>query len=386
MNNSFSYKIDKIILLIIFGLAIYIPLFTSIFQTDQLSSSSEKRKLATLPPAPNSIKTLNKFPQAFNSYYSDHFGLREQYTALYSSLLYQTQALHAINEVTFGQDGWMFLGDIEPGPHKYDDPMGDAINKNLFSKEQLQNFAQSITAVKQWLKNRGVEYIFVIAPNKHSIYFDKMPSFISKQNEYSATDQLVAYLQKHTDVNVVDLRPALLEEKKNHQVYFKADTHWTHYGANAAQFEIMKKVQSLFPKQEVKPIFLQDDQFKILTKTNGDLANFTKIGKISEKLAIPVFNPGCTVKKDPSSQGTFINIFSCQSQGLKAVIFGDSFLVFLQNYISGYFKRSIYIPTKINYNLLNKYINLEKPDIIIEEIVERKLPYIPTADFINNLP
>jgi hypothetical protein len=386
MNSHFVYKADKIILMILFGLAIFIPLLMGIFQEDQLSSSIEKRTLATLPAIPNSAKAINEFPKAFNLYYSDHFGLREQFTSIYFSLNYKLGLQNAVGDVTFGQDGWMFLGNIKLETHNYSDPMGDTINKNLFSEHQLKDFAQSIMAIKNWLKNKGIEYIYVIAPNKHTIYFDKMPKYISKQNKQSATDQLTAYLQKHTDINIVDLRPALFEEKKKHQVFFKTDSHWNFYGANAAQFEIMKKVEPLFPKK-IKPIYLKNDQFHIKTKSNGDLAKLAKTGIIVEELALPVFKPGCDlIKAPPRIKGSVIDTFLCQTQGLNAVIFKDSFFNYLQTYIARYFHRSIYIPGRINYDLLQHYINLEKPDIVIEELVEREFPYLPSNEFFQNLP
>ena len=298
-------KIDKMILILIFGLAIYIPLLIGIFQVDQISSTVEKRVLTAFPIIPDSILGLNRYPAAFNTYYSDHFGLREQLTQAYFLLIYKVGAHNSVGEVTFGQDGWMFLGNIKPGVRAYSDPMGDVINKNQFSKQQLEKFAQSIMAIKNWLKNKGIEYIYVIAPNKHSIYFDKLPKYISKLNKKSATDQLVNYLQQNTDVHVVDLRPVLLKEKKNNKVYFKTDTHWTLHGANAAQFEIMKEIKSLFPNQ-VKPIFLTDNQFWLSTRNDGDLASLAKTGVISEEFALLKYKPECEVVQ----KGT--DIFECK--------------------------------------------------------------------------
>ncbi|MCK5830110.1 MAG: hypothetical protein KAH20_07370 [Methylococcales bacterium] len=385
MNYHFSCKVDKKILILLFGASIYLPLFTGIFQEDQLSSIIEKRKLAVLPAIPKSAKTINEFPKEFNSYYSDHFGLREQLTSLYFSFIYKIGALNSIGDVTFGKDGWMFLGNIKPVTQHYNDPIGDAINKNLFSEQQLKDFALSIMAIKNWLKKRGIEYIYVIAPNKHTIYFEKLPTYIKKQNEQSATDQLVAYLEQHTDINVVDLRPALFKEKKNHQVFFKTDSHWNFHGANAAQFEIMKKVSSLFPKR-IEPTFLEDTQFHIKTRSNGDLASLTKAGIMTEELALPVFKPGCKlIREPPINKASAIDTFLCQKKGLTTVIFKDSFFNYLQTYIARYFHRSVYIPGRIKYSLLQQYVDSEKPDIIIEELVEREFPYLPTNKFIRDL-
>lgn len=385
MIRRFVYMFDKMAVVFIFGLVIYIPFFLGLLQKDQISSAIEQRNLTKIPALPSSKNSIKNYPEAFNLYYADHFGLREQMTALYFSIMHSLGAQNSISNVTFGQDGWMFLGNIKPGSEKYMDPMGDAINKNLFSNQQLKEFADSIMAIKNWLKKKGIKYIYVIAPNKHTIYFDKMPKYISKQNKYSATDQLVAYLKEHTDVIVVDLRQALVEEKKKHQVYFKSDTHWTFYGANAAQFEMMKKVELLFPGQ-IKPKVLNDEQFVFQSKTDGDLTKYAKAGVVVEELALPVFDEkiGCQlVKENPGHSGVTPHTFLCANKTLNTVIFRDSFFNYLQTYIARYFRRSTYIMGKINYQALEKYVVQENPDIVIEEVVEREFPYLPTDEFVK---
>jgi hypothetical protein len=264
--------------------------------------------------------------------------------------------------------------------------MGDVINVNLFSENELEDFATSILAIKHWLSNRGIEYIYVIAPNKHTIYFEKLPKYISKQNEKSSTDQLVLYLQEHTDVIVIDLRQVLLAEKSNHQVYFTGDTHWNHYGANVAQFEILNTIKTLFP-DKISPLLLTDSQFTILTRDSDDLAGFAKIDRIPEDNPFPNFEETCIpVKETPNIKVRDPYTLVCETQELNAVIFRDSFFEALQPYISRQFYRSTYIYEKVNFESLIKFVEREKPDIVIEEVVERTLPYIPSSDLFKNSP
>ncbi|MDQ7073508.1 MAG: hypothetical protein Q9N32_08785 [Gammaproteobacteria bacterium] len=190
--------------------------------------------------------------------------------------------------MTIGQDGWLFLGSIRPGPQKHKDPMGDAMNINLFTEDQLEEFAHSIMTIKNWLNSRGIEYVYVIAPNKHTIYFEKLPKYITKKNDKSATDQLVTYLKEHTDVHVVDLRQALFDEKLRHPVYFlKTDSHWNQYGANRAQFEIMKEIQTFFPEQ-VSPFLLNNEHFKQASNGGGDLVALANVEHVVEEEPQPI--------------------------------------------------------------------------------------------------
>ncbi len=384
MKRYILNKIDSIILTAVFCLLIGIPFIAGIIEQDQSVSSVEKRNLATLPPLPKSIEEITKYPKAFNSYYSDHFGYREKLTKRYFKLISKLGEQSSVDDVTIGQDGWLFLGSVKPGYSDYGDPFSDYINTSLFQEKELQRFATSIMAIKTWLKNRGIEYIYVIAPNKHTIYSDKIPEFIIKRNDHSATDQLVSYIKTHTDVTIIDLRPVLLAEKQHHQVYSKNDTHWNHYGANVAQFEIMKHVGILFP-EKISPSLLTSSEFKLDRKNTGDLTIIGKITGEEEINPTPIFNEKCTLKSEPSDAKK-THTMVCDTQYLNAVIFGDSFFLALHPYFSRKFNRSTYIWEPLSYEKLVEYIDKENPDIIIEALVERKFPYVPSdTKFTNDL-
>ncbi|MBE9489615.1 MAG: hypothetical protein IMY67_04925 [Bacteroidetes bacterium] len=385
MNERTLYKIDNIILILIFGFAIYAPFLIGIIQDDKISSGVEKRNLAKFPSSPESLKAISDYPKALNTYYSDHFGFREVLTKIYFVLANKLGSQSSVDDVTIGQDGWLFLGSIKEGYLRHNDPIGDAINVNLFSKKELEDFARSIMSIKNWLSKKGIEYIYVIAPNKHTIYFDKLPKYILKKNKESATDQIIKYLQEHTNVPVVDLRPALLEEKKKHLVYFKSDTHWNHYGANVAQYIIMNKIKSLLPGK-ITTSLLTGNQFKISTRKGGDLAEFAKIENVIEDNPQPIFDVECSsVDESPDTKAKKTYTMTCVPQKPNVVIFRDSFFTYLQPYISRQFNRSTYIWERMNYKSLVKYVELEKPSIVIDEVVERTLPYIPSNVFFNNI-
>jgi len=266
---------------------------------------------------------------------------------------------------------------LEKGTHGL---MGDAINTNLFTRQELEAFADAKEKIGNWLHQRGIAYIYVIAPNKHTIYFDKLPEYVEKQNPRSATDQLVAFLAEHTDIHVVDLRGALLAERQLHQVYYKHDTHWNHFGANAAQFEIMQHIERIFPGR-VSPQLLEEERFNMFTSTGGDLASFAKMTPSAEINPQPVFIEGCRPVKDPpDATERDPHTMICDNQQLNAVVFRDSFFSALQPYIARQFKRSTYIWENLDFPLLKKYVEQESPDIVIEEVIERKLPYVPSNE------
>ncbi len=371
MKNQ--YKSISLIIILLFCASIFIPFLVGIWENDQAISKLEKRKLAQLPEFPKTIADINKFPQLFDKYYADHFGLRYLFTEYYKLVKYNISDSPS-RDVTIGKNGWLFLGSTKRSYNRYGDPIGDFRNINLFSQPELIRFAKYMVNINNWLNEKGIKYIFVIAPNKHTIYFDQLPDYIFKVNEKSATDQLTEHLAKYTNISVVDLRKPLLKEKEKHQIYFKNDTHWNDYAVNVAQYEIMLEIEKLFPGK-IEP---ELQELKIKIKKGGDLSSFIEMKNSQEPFPYPVFKNTCNLSKYPKNANALItHTVTCKNQKLNAIIFRDSFFNALEYYFVRKFKRSTYVWGKLNYPSLIKYIELEQPDIVIEEIVERWLPYLP---------
>jgi len=381
MENRILHTINHFIITLIFISAIVIPFSIGIIEEDKTVSLIEKRELFQLPAKPQTIKAIKKFPQSFDNYYSDHFGLRNWFTKYYKLIKYY-MGDSASKNVIIGKDGWLFLNSIKKNGRIYDeygDPVGDARNANLYSQQDLKKFAQYVVALNAWLNERGIKYMLVIAPNKHSIYFEQLPDYITKINDKSATDQLFEYLKKYTDIPVVDLRAALIKEKDKALLYYKTGTHWTFMGGNIAQYEIMLEIEKLFPNQ------IQPEMTKLKNKGQKarDLVRMIGIHSfLKEPNPKPVFSKqACKPTRFPAgAMGRTTHTLICENQKLNAVIFRDSFFDVLEPYFSRKFKRSTYIWEKLNYPSLKKYVALEKPDIVIEEWVERVLPYVPDAN------
>lgn len=373
-NNTLKY----LPLVIAFCVFIFIPLITSAVQEDRNSSRQENRNLSPLPALPRSIAELKALPRKLDDYYADHFGFREQLNSFYFTLMGYVSSSSTGRDITQGQEGWLFLGSIKPGYEGYSDPMGDAMHINRYTQAELVQFAQYLAAIKQWLATRGIEYVYVVTPIKHTIYFDKLPAYIERKNDQSALDQVIAYLRANTDVTIIDLRETLMQEREQLQVYYQTDSHWNSYGANAAQHEIMTQINTLFPGK-VSPLKLNPDQFDIGYITNGDLARSANITDAREQAPSPRFDNGCVPDKE--NAGGFRDPFTmvCDTAELNALIFRDSYFTALEPYFSRQFKRSTYIWDRLDFTTLSTFVEQEQPDIVIDQVVERSLPYMPNG-------
>ncbi len=370
-------KLNNIIIVLLFCGVVFIPLILGLLEDDKDVSIVEKRRLAPFPEVRMKADSIGKFPDLFAKYYTDHFGLRDSLVMFYKIIKFSLGDSPS-QDVTIGKDGWLFLGSIKKGYNRYDNPMGDVRNVDLFSEEALDKFAFRMKTLNKWLEKKGIKYIFIIAPNKHTVYFENLPKYINKSGNFSSTDQLVAYLQEHTDITIIDLRDDLIKSKKKHQLYYRTDTHWNHYAANLAQYKIISKIETFFPglvEPELFPM-TKGDMWK-----GGDLIQFVGVKNVGELAPQPVFKNTCTPERHPSIiKFGERHEYKCEGSQLSVLIYRDSFFTALAPYFSRKFNHSTYIWEKLSYRSLHKEIDIKKPDIVIEEWGERVLPFVPGLD------
>ena len=369
IKRAYSYLIAAIFLA-----AIYVPFLGSITIEDSTKSHAEKRTLTPLPDSPETIKTLKRYPKKYNLYYQDNFGFRE-HLLWYKDLQYMIGDSTS-DKVILGKNGWLFFNG-EP----FTDLQNSFRGLRKLKDSELKQYADTFSAKNQWLASKGVRYLFVIAPNKHSIYGEQLPESMFKIDSQTITDQLVNYLQEHTQVPILDLRQSLIKQKTMvRELYYKTDSHWNHFGSNIAQYEISKMLSSFFPDQ-IEPILHDEEDFSVNTGPGGDLAVLLGFNnKFVETYPHPRIDPCATrpKPKDDNYRSTFTT--RCNKSDLKVIIFRDSFFEYLYQYISLYFKQSTFISKRLQYSDMEKYNSSEMPDVIIEEWAERFLTKTPQSE------
>ena len=80
-------SIHHLLLSVLFMVFISLPLGIAFISVDESVSQTEKRKLAELPAIDFSLTSLEEFPTAFDSYFGDHFGFRQQIVRTHNYIL-----------------------------------------------------------------------------------------------------------------------------------------------------------------------------------------------------------------------------------------------------------------------------------------------------------
>lgn len=335
----------------------------------QATSIVEQRTLAPFPHFGWSYPELTRFPLAFERFFNDHFGGRFSLIHGYSWLLFSILGVSPTTKVVAGKDGWLF----------YELSRNELAPNRLFTVAELGRWKDHLEAKHKWLQEQGLAYVFIIAPDKHTIYREYLPTRLAtKLSSPSRYDQLVDYMKEHSDVPIIDLRSALLEAKKSTQVYRKIDSHWNTIGAAVAQYEIARSLGRLSPFFQPRPYRL--DEFLMVDHVGGDLSDMMNV-VLQERIPVLPENRFVPCESRIEDREIFMRerIFTvCPFEtGSDALIFRDSFFTALQPYVSQYFHEATYIWTRPSLAELQKMVLERKPDIVLEERVGRDLPEIP---------
>jgi hypothetical protein len=279
--------------------------------------------------------------------------------------------------VLIGKDDWLFYANPVDG-----NPLEDYRRNDPLTPTELRSWKTALEAKYMWLKQRDIQYLFVIAPNKHTIYGEYIPSRIRQVGKQTRLDQLLEYMHD-SEVPILDLRPPMLQAKTKGLLYYKTDTHWNNFGAAVAQYEIIRHLLKYY--RTLYPIDYSFVDFSLVEYT-GDMANMLNLSSHFKEMAfqlwkqIPLCNLPIVEEQPKTPNPPFIT--NCCAGAPRALIFGDSFLTALQPYISQYFAKSLYVRNYPDFHQLEQYTENYTPDIVIEERVERylnKIPTLPTA-------
>jgi hypothetical protein len=365
-----------------FILGLFVPM---ILTHNRNESVIEQRKLAPFPELGWNQKAIASFPSKFEAFFNDHFGLRDQLVQVYSlySIILKTSSNP---HVLLGLDDWLFY--INP---KEGNSLEDYRRNDPLTNEEIKHWKNSLESKYLSLKAQGIPYLFVIVPDKYTIYPEYIPSHIRQIGKQTRREQLVTYMQG-SEVPILDLTPALLAAKNKGQLFYKTDTHWNDFGAAIAHAELIRTIQLHFQKlskdksREVPtlsvPIDYGVDDFRLVEYRSGDIANMLNIAYLLKEMVPELIKPLPSCEKqflESSSADPKKATFStnCRTDAPTALIFRDSFFIGLQPYISQYLGKTVYIWEWPDQSLIQKNLEYNQADIVIEERVERHLKFIP---------
>lgn len=328
---------------------------------------------ATIAPQ-LSPQGLSQLPTQFRAYFDEHFAFRPELVRAYGLLNVRVLRTSSSDEVVLGKQGWLFFSG--------DNGIRDYRSVKPFSNQELETWAATLERRRQWLAARGCRYVFTVVPNSQTIYSEYLPETINRVRQESRLDQLLTHLRAHTQVTAVDLRPALFTAKRSseHELYHRTDTHWNPLGAFYGYQELARSFKSDFPT--LRPLSRAD--FEVVTRVSpgGDLARMLGLQPDLQEKAVEVVwkkprraQVVGTVKQAASRDMRYERLLRTACPGApisRVVMFRDSQAGALIPYLGEHFGQATYVWTD-NDQFDCSLVEQEHPQLVIEEIVERKL-------------
>jgi hypothetical protein len=337
----------------------------------------ENRAPIPLPQLLVKGRGLRSFPLQFDAFFNDRFGFRNMLLDCLSEVDYRWLHVPPSPKVILGKRGWLFFTEQAPG-FDYD-------ARKPFTKTQLSQWQRMLEARRDWLARRGIHYLFIVVPDKQTVYPEFLPHELRhEQTADSRLEQLMTFLHEHSDVPVLDLREALTLAKIRDQVYSRTDSHWNGRGAYVGYRETMQRLDML-PTHPPQPrsAFAETcwnvpggDCAQLLgfrDRIRDDYFDLQPRTPVQACLADP------SIPQPVSPTEPLFAMEQPAAQLPRAVMFRDSFGAQLVPFLAEHFRRIVFCwqnAPAFDTDLITR----EKPDIVIQEIVERKLSLPELAD------
>lgn len=165
----------KKIFIAIFFIMICLPSLGMFFYKTDISA--EKREIQTFPKVKENGKVNMDFFNQLSDYFSDNFAFRQQLIETDAVIKKNVFKESGNSEVIVGNKGYLFFSET----------LNDYLGQNVLSDRQIYACGRVLSLLQEHVENNNGKFLFVVAPNKNSLYPEFMPGRfvkISDKNNY----------------------------------------------------------------------------------------------------------------------------------------------------------------------------------------------------------
>ncbi len=195
-----------------------------------LTGGAEAAANQVLAPKPALHKrdgSLNtSFLEELSRYVDDHFSLRQEAVTLWARLNASLLRSSVTDQVVLGRDGWLY----------YSATLDDYCRVSPLTERELWCAARRLYLLQEYVEARGGRFLFTVAPNKNSLYPERMPA-LPREDRPADAERLGALLSE-MGVHSLDLYAVFAAQGET--LYFPTDSHWTSRGAALAADAILR--------------------------------------------------------------------------------------------------------------------------------------------------
>lgn len=182
------------------------------------TQSGGNEKLSDFPTLKTKDGKINAdYLGQVSAWIEDHFLFRQEWISLHNWLNGKVFGTSGNADVILGADGWLY----------YADTLSDYTGTDPMSDRELFEATRNLQLIQQYCGENNRKFLFMIAPNKNSLYGESMPNY-GYVAEHTNGQRLMERL-KDSGVQTVDLFEHFRQQDE--VLYFSHDSHWNTKGA-----------------------------------------------------------------------------------------------------------------------------------------------------------
>jgi hypothetical protein len=359
-------RIGELITTAVFLVGIALPVGGR-FLDEGADTSTLPERRAPAPP-PTLDRGLLRIPREFDAWLNDSFGFRRYLIRWHNIVKLFGFQVEPTDRLLLGRDRWLFTtGNVVLDAYR---------GAFQLTEHELELWRRMLEDRHDWLAKRGIEYVFLVAPDKPDVYPEQLPRAYVR-GATTPLDQLLAHMEARSEVRVLDvrepLRAAKADDRADDYLYYPHGTHWSERGALVGYREILATIAPGMQRWSEALVPWSDDDFERVVAPNvGD--------DWDERLHIPDLLPERNVRMLPRRErraekragavedGEVFEVADAELP--RAMLIHDSFGLLLQQPLAEHFS---YLRTVNDLDLPTELILDTRPDVVIHVMAERRL-------------
>lgn len=301
-------------------------------------------------------------------------------------------AEHAPREgrIVIGQDRWVFWSDYQW------ENFSQALGRRTLSDREMSAWATAFGQLRDDLAADGIPLVILIAPAKWDAYPDKLPDWASELRGATTLDRIRL---AHPDLPIVDVRAALSRartgtaERPAANTYEPNNSHWTDYGGFVAWETLSPCIASLDESfADVRPAQISG----VSTRASNNEFAPDGIANGAAASTVPDWSEPSLGMQMTDGEGRTREVTSNYRTDLTetpattrtpdahtdatALVLRDSFGTALAPGLQRSFTRTVQIDLAVGSEReanIRAAVTKHRPDIVIVEMTERYLRFIP---------
>lgn len=360
--------VRKIFIVGIVGL-IFIPFLFAHRQEDRVAED-ENRYYANFPVLIKDSVINKEYAAEFDAWISDNARFRTVMKKIKVQFLYELFGKLELEDVAIGKNEELY-GVTEE--------IIDAVQgRNLFNQEELEQYETRIYELQKWLESKEIDFYFMNAYDKFSIYPENFPEGIVQYGDDFLGKQTERYILENGRVSIVPIYDLLCQTAQNEIIYYQYVDwcHWNDVGMLLGYDKLMQVIQE--KRTDIDYITLSDvEQIQLLDKRKVygyeyPLVEQSVCYDIKDKNAIEVEIDD----KDKYSYKEHSHCFYNKDGKYRALILNDSFIrMTMKNYLAESFEETLSLDIH-NIEKIDEIVEVFQPDILILETYEMNIPYL----------